>query len=208
MIIIFQIIRKSIGHQSRGQGPVQDRRADRLCHVHQPLSSRCGDIQRILFEYHPYCSLKYLFEGLHGHHQLVPWIWIAMAMNVMAFLLFLIPGTRKRLPTLNLGCLLIIVGVWIEKGPGFVIPGFVPDPLGEIYEYVPNLLELMVSFGIWAIGLLVFTLLMKVAIPIRDRGIQPRRSMWNVPLGAKKKTGHGNKVLLGKILYLQKYSTL
>ena len=65
---------------------------------------------------------------------------------------FLIPQTRKRLTTLNLGCLLIIIGVWIEKGPGFVIPGFVPDPLGEIYVYVPNLLELMVSFGIWAIG--------------------------------------------------------
>jgi len=110
--------------------------------------------------------LKYLFQGLHGHNQLVPWIWAAMAMNVTAFFLFLVPSTRKRLTTLNMGCLLIIIGVWIEKGPGFVIPGFVPDPLGEIYVYVPNLLELMVSFGIWAVGLLVFTLLMKVAIPI------------------------------------------
>jgi len=111
-------------------------------------------------------SFKYLFEGLHGHNQLVPWIWTAMAMNVTAFFLFLIPTTRKRLKTLNLGCLLIIIGVWIEKGPGFVIPGFVPDPLGEIYDYMPNSLELMVSFGIWATGLLIFTLLMKVAIPI------------------------------------------
>jgi molybdopterin-containing oxidoreductase family membrane subunit len=110
--------------------------------------------------------LKYLFQGLHGHKQLVPWIWAAMTMNVIAFFLFLVPGTRKRLATLNLGCLLVIIGVWIEKGPGFVIPGFVPDPLGEIYVYIPNLLELMVSFGIWAVGLLVFTLLMKVAIPI------------------------------------------
>jgi molybdopterin-containing oxidoreductase family membrane subunit len=89
-----------------------------------------------------------------------------MAMNVIAFFIFMIPQTRKRLSILNLGCLLVIVGVWIEKGPGFVIPGFVPDPLGEIHEYIPNLLELMVSFGIWALGLLVFTLLMKVAIPI------------------------------------------
>lgn len=111
-------------------------------------------------------SFKYLFEGLHNHNALVPWIWSAMAMNVTAFFLFLIPSTRKRLSTLNLGCLLIIIGVWIEKGPGFVIPGFVPDPLGEIHEYIPNLLEIMVSFGIWALGLLVFTLLMKVAIPI------------------------------------------
>jgi molybdopterin-containing oxidoreductase family membrane subunit len=110
--------------------------------------------------------VEYLFEGLHGHNLLVPWIWSAMAMNVIAFFIFMIPQTRKRLSILNLGCLLVIVGVWIEKGPGFVIPGFVPDPLGEIHEYIPNLLELMVSFGIWALGLLVFTLLMKVAIPI------------------------------------------
>jgi len=110
--------------------------------------------------------VEYLFQGLHGHNLLVPWIWAAMTMNVMAFFIFMIPQTRKRLSILNLGCLLVIVGVWIEKGPGFVIPGFVPDPLGEIHEYIPNLLELMVSFGIWALGLLVFTLLMKVAIPI------------------------------------------
>ena len=112
-------------------------------------------------------SFKYLFQGLHGHNQLVPWIWTAMAMNVTAFFLFLIPSTRKRFKTLNLGCLLVIIGVWIEKGPGLIIPGFVPDPLGEIYDYMPNLLELMVSFGIWATGLLIFTLLMKVAIPIQ-----------------------------------------
>jgi len=110
--------------------------------------------------------VEYLFQGLHGHNLLVPWIWAAMTMNVIAFIIFLIPQTRKRLTTLNLGCIFIIIGVWIEKGPGFVIPGFVPDPLGEIFEYIPNLLELMVSFGIWALGLLVFTLLMKVAIPI------------------------------------------
>ncbi|MBM4278257.1 MAG: polysulfide reductase [Deltaproteobacteria bacterium] len=131
-------------------------------------------------------SFKYLFEGLHHHNELVPWIWAAMAMNVTAFILFLIPSTRERLSTLNLGCLLIIVGVWIEKGPGFVIPGFVPDPLGEIHEYVPNLVELMVSFGIWALGLLIFTLLMKVAIPIEtgefthtdyERGVITKKSL-------------------------------
>src|SRR5512139_281147 len=110
--------------------------------------------------------VEYLFQGLHGHNLLVPWIWAAMTMNVIAFIIFLVPQTRKRLTTLNLGCIFVIIGVWIEKGPGFVIPGFVPDPLGEIFEYIPNLLELMVSFGIWALGLLVFTLLMKVAIPI------------------------------------------
>ena len=87
-------------------------------------------------------------------------------MNLIAFILFLFPVTRQRLSTLNIGCILIIAGVWIEKGPGLVIPGFVPDPLGEIYEYIPNFRELFISFGVWATGFLIFTLLMKVAIPI------------------------------------------
>jgi molybdopterin-containing oxidoreductase family membrane subunit len=110
----------------------------------------------------------YLFEGLHGHNSLVPWIWTAMAMNVAAFFIFLIPRAREQIIMLNLGSIFIIVGVWIEKGLGFIVPGFVPDPLGEIYEYMPNLTEIVVSLGIWACGLLVFTLFMRVAIPIEE----------------------------------------
>jgi Ni/Fe-hydrogenase subunit HybB-like protein len=110
--------------------------------------------------------LKYLYEGLHGHRVLVPWMWLSLALNVTAFFLFLVPRTRRSLPTLNIGAFFIIVGVWIEKGPGFVAPGFIPDPLGEIYEYFPNFAELAISLGVWACGLLVFTLFMKVAIPI------------------------------------------
>ena len=110
--------------------------------------------------------LRYLYYGLDGHTALVPWMWLSLAFNTTAFLLFLMPRTRKSLPTLNIGAFLIIVGVWIEKGPGFVAPGFIPDPLGEIYEYFPNFAELAISLGVWACGLLVFTFFMKVAIPI------------------------------------------
>jgi Ni/Fe-hydrogenase subunit HybB-like protein len=111
--------------------------------------------------------MEYLFQGLHGHHALVPWIWSAMAMNVTAFLIFLIPATRKNLITLNIGSLLIIVGVWIEKGLGLIVPGFIPDPLGEIYEYLPNINEVAISLGIWAFGLFIFTMFMRIAIPIQ-----------------------------------------
>jgi Ni/Fe-hydrogenase subunit HybB-like protein len=108
----------------------------------------------------------YLYHGLHGHSSLVPWIWTSLCMNVTAFFIFLIPWTRRHLVTLNVGSVLIMAGVWIEKGMGFIIPGFVPDPLGEIYEYMPNGTEIMVSLGIWAAGLFVFTMFMRVAIPI------------------------------------------
>jgi len=67
---------------------------------------------------------------------------------------------------LSVACVLAIVGIWIEKGMGLIVPGFVPTPLGEVFEYSPRWGEVFVSLGIWALGMLVFTLLAKVAIPI------------------------------------------
>ncbi len=110
--------------------------------------------------------MQYLMQGLHGHDALVPYIWTAMLFNITAFLLFLIPQTRENFLTLNIGCFLIFVGVYIEKGMGLVIPGFVPDVLGEIYEYSPTGIEFLVTIGIWATGLFVYTMLLRVAIPI------------------------------------------
>jgi molybdopterin-containing oxidoreductase family membrane subunit len=110
--------------------------------------------------------MKYLFQGLHGHTSLVPYIWTAMIFNITAFILFLIPKTRENFLTLNIGCVLIFIGVYIEKGMGLVIPGLAPDVLGEIYDYSPTGIEFLVSIGIWATGLFVYTMLLRVAIPI------------------------------------------
>jgi hypothetical protein len=49
---------------------------------------------------------------------------------------------------------------------GLVIPGFIPSPLGEIVEYRPTWVELGVTAGIWALGLFILTVLVKVALPI------------------------------------------
>jgi Ni/Fe-hydrogenase subunit HybB-like protein len=124
--------------------------------------------------------MEYLFFGLKGHNDLVPFIWTAMIFNTAAFVLFLMPRTRENPLTLNIGCVLIFVGVYIEKGLGLVIPGLVPDALGEIYEYSPTGIEILLSIGIWATGLLVYTLLLRVGIPILagefhvgDDGVKP-----------------------------------
>ncbi|MSN25181.1 MAG: polysulfide reductase [Geobacter sp.] len=112
--------------------------------------------------------VQYLFEGLHGHSALVPWIWTAMIFNLTAFFIFLVPDTRRNNVTLIIGCFLVFIGVYIEKGMGLVIPGFIPDVLHEIYEYAPSSIELLLSMGIWATGLFVFTMLLRVAIPIMN----------------------------------------
>ncbi|MDX1775833.1 MAG: NrfD/PsrC family molybdoenzyme membrane anchor subunit [Desulfobulbales bacterium] len=110
--------------------------------------------------------MKYLYFGLHGHNELVPWMWAAMIFNITAFFLFLRPQTRENMLTLNIACVLIIIGVYIEKGMGLSIPGFVPGTLGEIYEYAPTYTEKAVTIGVWATGALIYTLLMKFAIPV------------------------------------------
>ena len=110
-------------------------------------------------------STDYLYFGLHGAHALVPWIWTAFAMNSTALLLLLSPlATRMRV--MNVACVLIIIGIWIEKGMGLIIPAFVPSPLGEIVEYSPTLSEILVCFGIWAFGLLIYTILIRITVPV------------------------------------------
>jgi Ni/Fe-hydrogenase subunit HybB-like protein len=110
-------------------------------------------------------SAKYLFIGLHGYHALVPWIWTAIAFNLIAMVLLILPVSRS-LKWLNVTCVLCILGIWIEKGMGLVIPGFIPSPLGEMVEYSPTLNETLVCFGIWAFGLLCYTVFLRMAVPI------------------------------------------
>ncbi len=109
---------------------------------------------------------RYLWFGLGGHKALVPYAWLSLACSVVAFVLFLVPRTRRNFATLNLGCVLIYAGVYIEKGMGLVIPGMTPDTLGEIYEYRPTLTEWGVAAGIFGVGFLVFTLLVKIAVSV------------------------------------------
>ena len=109
---------------------------------------------------------RYWFQGLGAHRTLVPFAWSAVALNLTAFLLFIMPAARQNPITLNIGCLATYAGCYIEKGMGLIIPGLTPDTLGEIYQYYPSMTELRVSAGVFALGFLVFTLMLKVAVPI------------------------------------------
>mgnify|MGYP001579659039 FL=1 len=110
--------------------------------------------------------LEYLYFGLHGKNLLTPWMWASLIANITAFIIFLIPKTRENFVTLNIGAVLIFIGVYIEKGLGLIVPGFIPDSLGEIYEYWPTNTESIITIGIWAVGALLYTLMVKFAIPI------------------------------------------
>jgi molybdopterin-containing oxidoreductase family membrane subunit len=140
-------------------------------------------------EGHHAVATRYLFLGLNGHGVLVPWIWAAILMLLAAVSILMIHPLRRRPALLTVACVLTASGVWIEKGMGLVIPGFVPTPLGEVFEYLPNATEVSVTLGVWGIGLLIFTLLAKAAIPIecgelRDRGVPAGEAVCATPLTA------------------------
>mgnify|MGYP000886418951 CR=1 FL=1 len=109
-------------------------------------------------------SARYLFLGLHGHSELVPWIWTAVSFNVFAAVVLLTPPLSARPWLLNLALMLTFVGVWIEKGMGLIVPGFIPSTLHEIVPYTPSLTEWKVMAGVWAAGLMVFTVGLRVAL--------------------------------------------
>ncbi len=109
---------------------------------------------------------KYLLFGIGDNNEIVVYSWLSIIMGCIAFILFLIPKTRKNFVTLNIGAVLIYASVYVEKGIALIIPGFTPDVLGQIYVYTPSMTEIRTAAMIFSIGFLLFTFLVKVAIAI------------------------------------------
>jgi len=166
VIIAFSIVRDKMGF------PVKDAALNRLRQIVAVtmlinLFFFFSEIFTELYSNkHHAASMRYLLFGLHGHTKLVPYIWGAVALDVFAATVFLVPKLHTNNRVLMAGCASAIVGVWVEKGMGLVIPGFVPTPLGEVLDYTPSFAEFCVSAAIWATGALVYTLLLKAAVPI------------------------------------------
>jgi molybdopterin-containing oxidoreductase family membrane subunit len=120
-------------------------------------------------------NARYLFFGLEEHRALVPWIWLAIGLNVVATVGLMIHPLRHSPRFLMPACAILFIAIWIEKGFGLVIPGFIPSPLGEIVEYRPTLIEVLVTLGVWALGFFVLTILIRVALPIE---MGSARSPW------------------------------
>ena len=112
-------------------------------------------------------SLYYLMFGLHGLTALVPWFWTSIVLMIVSFAMFLMPAFRNNMGLLPIPCAMAFVGIWIEKGMGLIVPGFIPSPIGEVTEYFPSFVEWMMTAGIWAFGFFILTILLKGAIGIQ-----------------------------------------
>ena len=111
---------------------------------------------------------QYLFAGLEGHHNLVPWMWTSAVLAFVALGMLIIPLIRRKEGWLAVACAFVFVSLWIEKGLGLVVPGFIPSPLETITEYVPTGTEIAITLGVWAVGFLLLTLLYKIFVSVRS----------------------------------------
>ncbi len=111
---------------------------------------------------------RYLFIGLEGHASLVPWMWVSMALAVASLALLIVPSTRKNEKVLAVTCGMVFFSLWIDKGVGLIVGGFVPSPLGAVTEYAPTLPEMSIALAIWAVGFLMITIFYKIALSVRE----------------------------------------
>ncbi len=65
---------------------------------------------------HHLVHYEYLFFGLDGKPSPIAlYGWISLLFSIVAFLIFLVPFTRKHFITMNIGAFLIYVSVYVEK---------------------------------------------------------------------------------------------
>jgi Ni/Fe-hydrogenase subunit HybB-like protein len=80
--------------------------------------------------------------------------------------MFFMPSFRNDFNKLQIPCAMAFAGIWIEKGMGLIVPGYIPSPIGEVTEYHPSFVEWLMVLGIWAFGFFILTILLKGAIGI------------------------------------------
>ncbi len=111
----------------------------------------------------------YLLFSFKYASSLSIFIWISIAFALAAIVLLSIKRFRMREGILALTCVLILVSIWLDKGLGFIIPGFTPSPNLEFNRYCPTVPELLITFGIWSLGALILSVFYKIVISIRAK---------------------------------------
>jgi Ni/Fe-hydrogenase subunit HybB-like protein len=112
-------------------------------------------------------ALRYMFTGLDGHTGLTPWMWTSMTLAAVSLVLLLVPRFRHNEKVLPVACCMVFLSLWIDKGIGLIVAAFVPSPLGVVTEYAPSLPEALIALGVWAVGLLILTVLYKIVLAVR-----------------------------------------
>ena len=112
--------------------------------------------------------ITYLFAGLQGKGSLVPFMWTAYGLMLIAIILLVNPITRKNEGVLTVACIAVFIGTYIDKGLGMISGGFVPNPMHHVVEYAPSIPEILISLGVYGIGALILTVFYKMSISVKE----------------------------------------
>ncbi len=181
IIIIFSIIRQASAYK------ISDDTIDKLSMVvmfaaYANLVMLLSEIFKEFYWSSEHTAhARYLFFGLDGHHAVTPFIWGSVVSNVLATVLISFRSLRENHAVLVPACFVLFIAIWIEKGLGLVIPGFIPSSLGEIVEYLPTFVEILVTLGIIGFGLFTLTALLKVFIRIETGAMDRNKGWWVSP---------------------------
>ena len=110
----------------------------------------------------------FLFAGLHGEVGWVTyWMWAAVVMAIGSLCVLVPPKFRENEKLLPIALIMLVIASWIDKGLGLLIGGFTPNPFKGVTIYTPTCTEIMVALGVYGVGLLVLSLLWKIAIEVK-----------------------------------------
>ena len=112
---------------------------------------------------------RYLFVGLDGHTTLVPYMWVSAGLAIVSLALLIPPQFRDNKKLLTIALIALVISTWIDKGFSLIAAGFVPNPFGRVTGYLPTFPEIMIVLGVYTIGLLILTVLWKVAISVKEK---------------------------------------
>jgi Ni/Fe-hydrogenase subunit HybB-like protein len=111
---------------------------------------------------------QFLYFGLEGNTTLVPWMWTSVVLAVAALILLIVPKYRRNETFLAVACVAVFISIWIDKGLGMVVTGFIPSPLGAVVKYWPTWNELAIGLGVYGMGALLITVFYKITLSVRD----------------------------------------
>jgi molybdopterin-containing oxidoreductase family membrane subunit len=111
---------------------------------------------------------RFLFAGLQGYDTIANWMTLSALCAVAALVLLINPRTRENESLLAVACACVFLSLWIEKGLGLIVTGFVPSPLEKITRYTPTGPEIAITLGVWALGFLIITALYKIFLSVHE----------------------------------------
>jgi molybdopterin-containing oxidoreductase family membrane subunit len=95
-------------------------------------------------------------------------MWLFVILAVAALIFLAIPKFRSDDKFLVIGCACVFFSMWLEKGVGLTLAGFVPNPFNRVVGYVPTIPEVMIALGVYATGAFILAVLYKIAVSVKE----------------------------------------